>query len=141
MKKYVRNKLCNSTVTIFLIIFCSSNIQARNIHLSFDSLFPVTWYQKSLQSCLFVWHILSDAFENDNEQLSFDIILSRLTFAQFCINRMQQENVIYLPEDIDYLKMILKKIKELIEVLVVDDSNQDAIECIYEVAVSIEKSI
>jgi hypothetical protein len=129
-------------LSIFTIFYPVLAVQTYPITISFDSLFPATWYQKGLEASLSVWHILVQAFEkNDASGMAFDQLLGKLVFVQFCVNRMQQEGVVCLPEDVAYLGSVLNKIKELVDVFGGMQENEDFILCVYEIILSIEKQI
>lgn len=139
MKKILRiriKELC--------IVFClSSTISANDIPLSFDSLFPVTWYQKALTFSLLVWQQLADFMIDTNacKRVPFDEITGKLAYAQFFLNKMKINAIALGNEDGDYMRMILKKIKELIGMVVVTQKNEDFIECIQEMITNIQNSM
>jgi hypothetical protein len=100
-------------ISSLIIFLCSINITKAN-PLSFDSLFPVTWYQKSLESCLYIWQTLTTIPQGGSKTKILYETLGRLTFVQFCVNRMHQESEPYVADDIDYLLMVLYKIQQLL---------------------------
>jgi hypothetical protein len=143
MEKILENGYRTWVLLSFFTILCSGSIARsyQNI-VTFDSLFPVTWYQKSLEASLSVWQTISNAFEkNDGGAISFYELLGKMTFAQFCISRMIQERVVCLPEDSAYLGVVLNKVKELVDVIVVSDENEDVILCIHDVILNIEQQV
>ena len=120
-------------IITFLIIICFSSLITKTyqINLSFDSLFPMTWYQKGLESSLFVWQTLINFFEKGNDRvvLSFDLLLARLAFAQFCIKRMYQENNMQKADDMTYFVKVLNKVQKLLGMMMVTSGNYDFILC------------
>jgi len=119
---------------VWMLLCLSSTILADTSNLSFDSLFPVTWYQKALTFSLLIWQQLADLMADNNSaaQIPFDEIAGRLACAQFCLNRMTQNAVVVLDEDRSYMQMVLRKVKELVDIIVVTKKNEDFIECIQE---------
>lgn len=129
---------------LFLVLFlCASCIvQAYQLNAAFDSLFPMTWYQKGLEASLSVWQKLIQSFEkNDNAKVIDDSLLGNLAYAQFCVNRMQQENVVSLDEDKDYFVMVLHKIKELVGMIIVTQENEDFVLCAQGMVLDIQKQL
>ena len=114
-----------------LLCYSSVTINAYQVDLSFDSLFPMTWYQKGLESSLSVWQILIDFFEksSDGTALSFDSLLAKLTFAQFCINHMYQEGTPCAADDNAYFVMVLNKIQQLLRHVIITPKNHDFVLC------------
>jgi len=140
----VKNRSISMWILSFLVIFSPSSILlAHQITISFDSLFPVTWYQKGLESCLYVWQALSDVFirNGDGELLSCDILLGRLVLAQFCIQRMTQENVACLPEDSAYLVSVLNKVQGLLAMILITQKTEDFVLCAGDMIASMQKQL
>jgi len=128
----------------FLIIFfsISSVIKTYPVHLSFDSLFPMTWYHKGLESLCFVWHALKHCLDSENDQviLSHDVLLGRLVLVQFCINRMQHEDISVTDLDDEvYFIAILGKIQNLLNNIIVTSGNHDFILCAQDIIQKIEQ--
>jgi len=133
-------------ITFFLIIFFYSTLTATRTHLvnlSFDSLFPMTWYQKGLESSLYVWQSLIDNVNKttDAASLSCDVLLGRLAFAQFCLNRMQQMNESAIDDDIAYFTMVVRKIDQLFSLIVVTPITEDFIACAQDLIISMEQKL
>jgi hypothetical protein len=114
---------------IFLLYTAAINAQQMNI--SFDSLFPMTWYQKGLESSMYVWSLLLDVFEkkSDAASLSFDTLLSRLAFAQFCVNRMNQDRSLAAVQDTVYFARVLHKVKSLLDAVSISAQTHDFVLC------------
>jgi len=129
------NKIRYITICVGLlgITFTKTN----SLTLSFDSLFPLTWYQKGLESSLHIWQTLATMVENndDKQMISYDI-LGRLTFIYFCVNRMQQENRSYIADDIMYLLAVLEKIQQLLKLMIPTSLTHDFLACADEIIVS-----
>ena len=140
MKKGLKNWIIS-----FLIVACCtpSIIKAYQVNLSFDSLFPMTWYQKGLESSLFVWQTLVNVFDksNDGALLSFDSLIAKLAFAQFCINRMHQENMPCIADDKAYFAMVLHKVENLLGMVVVTTINHDVVLCAEDMIQTMRKQL
>jgi len=142
MKKIVKNGYCKWVLFSFIILCSVSTSQSYQSIVTFDSIFPVTWYQKCLEASLSVWQAFAQAFEkNDGSEIQFYELLGKLVFAQFCINSMVKEGVVCLPEDSVYLGVVLGKVKKLVEMIVVDDENNDVILCIHDVILNIQQQV
>ena len=80
--------------------------------ISFDIVTPTTWYEKGLNSLLYVWNkVRSGVADNGVKITAIDFLLGRLAYAQFCIEKMQQEKRRIIDEDILYLYTVLKTIE------------------------------
>lgn len=142
MKKIVKNGYRKWVLLSFIILCSVSTSQSYQSIVTFDSLFPATWCQKSLEASLSVWQKLIQAFEkNDEAAIPFYELLGKLTFARFCINCMVKEGVVCLPEDSAYLGVVLSKVKGLVDMIVVGDENNDVILCIHDVISGIQKQM
>jgi hypothetical protein len=126
-----------------LMVLCVSSIHSYQVNLSFDSLFPKTWYQKGLEASMHVWQSLITVFENksDGATLSLDVLLGRLAFAQFCINRMQQEGEVCIADDRVYFSVVLDKVKQLLALVVVTSQTDDFIACAEDMIDAMEKKL
>lgn len=140
----MKRKLKNSVRTwillsFFTILFSVSTSQSYQNTVTFDVLFPATWYQKGLESSLSVWQTLANACEKrDGDMISFHELLGKLVFTSHCVNRMVNEGVVCLPEDSAYLGAVLDKVKELVDIFV-DGGNEDVILSIHDVISTIEQ--
>src|SRR5438105_3759583 len=107
MKKGLKERIKKACIVLCL----SSTLLANTINLSFNSLFPVTWYQKALTFSLLIWQQLADFMIDNNPAapIPFEEIVGRLACAQFCLNRMIQNTAVLLDEDRDYMQMVLRK--------------------------------
>lgn len=130
-------------MVIISSLLASLTIQAYRVNLSFDSLFPMTWYQKGLESSLCVWQALVNVFEksSDGELLSFDLLLGRLAFAQFCINRMKQEGTPCIADNSAYFTAVLYKVKQLLALVVITPKTHDFVLCADDMIQSMQKKL
>lgn len=129
----------------FVVIVCctSAEMKAYSVNLSFDSLFPMTWYQKGLESSVYVWQALVNVFDksSDGALLSFDLLLGRLAFAQFCINRMGQEDIPSIAGDNAYFVLVLQKIQQLLALVVITSKTHDFVVCAESMIQSMQKML
>jgi hypothetical protein len=130
-------------LTSFLMIFCVASTQTYQVNLSFDALFPKTWYQKGLEASMHVWQSLAAVFEknSDGAMLSLDLLLGRLAFAQFCLNRMQREGVECIADDSAYFSTVLNKVKQLLAFVTITPKTQDFILCAEDLIDEMEKKL
>lgn len=128
-------------MNVWMMLGCISSLQAYQVNLSFDSLFPKTWYQKGLEASMYVWQSLMNVFEknSDGATLSLDILLGRLAFAQFCINRMHQEQI--LADDSVYFSTVLDRVKRLLASVTITSKTQDFVLCAEEMIQSMEMKL
>ena len=128
-------------INVWMMLCCVSSLQAYQVNLSFDSLFPKTWYQKGLEASMYVWQSLMNVFEknSDGATLSLDILLGRLAFAQFCINRMHQERL--LADDTIYFSTVLDRVKRLLAMVTITSKTQDFVLCAEEMIETMEKKL
>ena len=125
--------------TFIAIVHCWPVLsQSHSIKIPFDNLLPVTWYQKGLESSLSVWQKLLDAQQGVSEEGElFAILLGKLAFAQFCVQRMAQDKVGSLQEDESYFKKILGRIQRLLDSMVASAETNDFLACARELIGSI----
>lgn len=130
-------------ISVLMVLCCASSMQAYQGNLSFDSLFSKTWYQKGLEASMYVWQSLMNVFENnsDGAMLSLDVLLGRLAFAQFCINRMHQEDRSYLADDKVYFFSVLQKVKQLLALVIITPRTHDFIVCAEDIIEGMEKKL
>jgi hypothetical protein len=103
------------------------------------NLFPVSWYERGMHTTI----MMLDDFAKRGDQVvdsnSFDVILGRCAFADFCFTRMNQERQAIITEDSRYVLAILDTLKDKI-------SNNDSIEkeraeCFFFIVDRIEKQL
>ena len=131
-------------MSLLVVLLCtSSKIEAYQVDLSFDSLFPVTWYQKGLESSVYVWQTLINVFDKstDGATLSFDLLLGRLAFAQFCINRMNQERMPCITDDSVYFASVLNKVQQLLALVVITSKTHDFVVCAEDMIQAMQKKL
>ncbi len=116
IKKKLSYRIIISVSWIFLSI--PSHLSASQTAVSFDNLFPLTWYEKGMRSILFVWHELKGP--SICTQLCIDICLSKLAFARCCVERIAKEGEQLLEEDRDYCRIVLDKVRTLISKQTID---------------------
>jgi hypothetical protein len=126
-----------------MVLCCALSAQAYHVNLSFDSLFPKTWYQKGLESSMHVWQSLIAVFEknSDGATLSLDLLLGRLAFAQFCINRMHQEGASCIADDGVYFSAVLNKVKQLLTLVTITPKTQDFVLCAEDMIEAMEQKL
>jgi hypothetical protein len=131
MKKNLEKNRVFILKTTLVFLFFSSFISSSCITtpLSFDSLYPKTWYQKTLDSCICIWQILENLDTNNKQDkmLMCDIMLGKLIFAQCCMEKMREEDNRILLKDYDYLFYVREKIKDLLKRMVVTEDIKDII--------------
>lgn len=130
-------------IRLLIALCCASSIQPYQGSLSFDSLFVKTWYQKGLEASMYVWQSLMNVFEknSDGAMLSLDVLLGRLAFAQFCINRMHQEDRLYAADDSLYFSSVLQKVKQLLALVTITSTTHDFIVCAEDIIEAMEKKL
>ena len=144
MGKCIVKSGCVTILVMSTLFFLStvSLVNASHGAISFDSLFPVTWYQKGLASSMRTWHMLNEYFDKViDEAVVYDRLLAGLVYAQFCINRMIKEENACLREDAFYFEMVLQKLQGLIEMVVVIDENENFIMCAQEMIVVMQQQL
>ena len=100
---------------------------------SFDTLFPVFWYEKSIQSTMRAIHEI-DSLEHGSSsdkqrELSFIVAIGHLSFAHFCIMHM---NIGGQPinEDITYFSSLLNRFNDFLISIVHISQMRDQVECL-----------
>ena len=119
-------------------------MRATVINLNFDVLFPMTWYQKGLESAINVWHLLAEVLKADtkaaHEQLPLDTIVCRLAFGQFCIEQMRSKNQQLRAEDSTYFVMVIDKIQSLLAMIIVMPAEYDRFQCVVDTLEKMKKT-
>ncbi|HSC24818.1 MAG TPA: hypothetical protein VLB80_01205 [Candidatus Babeliales bacterium] len=144
MKKKFKNFYIRLvTIGFFIILFTSSCTKTYQMNFLFDYIFPMTWYQKGLESSMHVWQALANVFDSSSDELllSFDSMLGRLAFTQFCINRMYQEDISCISGDKTYFIAVLDKVKQLLALVVITPKTQDFLLCADDMIQSMQKKI
>jgi hypothetical protein len=113
MKKRLQKRYRYHALLLFLVIANIPSFSfAYSVVISFDSYLPKTWYQKGLEASLSVWQMLINGVEKGRE-LKLDLVMGKLAFAQFCIERMLESGQQCLEEDIVYLRNVVERIGEV----------------------------
>ncbi len=130
-------------LTSFVMLFCVTSVKTYQVNLSFDSLFPKTWYQKGLEASMHVWQSLATVFEkqSDGAMLSLDLLLGRLAFAQFCINRMHKEGAQQLADDTAYFSAVLDRVKRLLALVNLTPKTYDFVLCAEDMIEEMERQL
>ncbi len=87
--------------------------------LSFDSLFPSSWFKKALDSCMQVWDDMQlfqergQHINQDDHQLLLDTTVGRLVYAHFCLEHMVKIKNKVIADDIDYLIQVVEHIQRI----------------------------
>jgi hypothetical protein len=120
----------NVMVTIFLsthILFIDA------MTLSFNKLFPRTWYEKGLNATIFAWHKI-DSFSSivSEKELSesLDVILGKCTFAHFCLEKMYEHKQYIINEDIVYFSSLIYLLENTLKIYTFEDENEDKLLCL-----------
>ena len=109
----------NITKGIFFFVVSSATLSyTKQVLLSFDTLFPSSWFKKALDSCVQVWNDMQVFQEhNDNmiqdHTLLFDAIVGRLVYAHFCLERMVKEKHKIVTDDIVYFVEVVERIQRM----------------------------
>jgi len=132
-----QNVLLPIRVLLLTIVICvATSSFVRCSTLSFNTLFPATWYEKGLNSTISVWHKVCNVLDNKNEIHvieELDIILGRFAFAYFCLEKMHQNKQSVMDEDIIYFANLLHRIEDRLSTEGVDAVYQDRIDCLIRV--------
>lgn len=142
MKRSEYNRLY--AMSMFFLVNCVVVTScAQTYYLSFDSLFPMTWYQKGLESSLYVWQTLIDEVDKNNghSSFSYDVLLGKLAFAQFCLNRMHQMNEVCVADDVAYFATVVQKIQQLFSVMMTNNKTEDFIACAADILTSMQQKL
>ena len=101
----------------------------EQVSLSFDSLFPSSWFKKALDSCIQVWNDMQVCQEQNqniiqDHILLFDTIVGRLVYAHFCLERMVKAKHKVVTDDITYLIEVIERIQRTSELGELSDINE-----------------
>jgi len=143
--KYIKLSYQKIIIIVFSILMGNIHLDAERISLSFDSLFPSSWYEKALYSSMYVWGNLQDIQTMDTHQLHheqhgilLDAMLGRMVFAQFCLEHMtQDESQVVFSDDVVYLKNIMNKIEQTVS----SKDSDDRMACFKYIVGKIKKSL
>ncbi len=132
-------------VIVFSVLMVNIYVYAERMSLSFDVLFPSSWYEKALYSSMHVWGNLQDLQTMNPYQLHpeqhgvlLDAMLGRMVFAQFCLEHvMQDESSVVFSDDVVYLKNIMDKIEQTVS----SKDSDDRMACFKYMVGKIKKSL
>jgi hypothetical protein len=112
--------------------------------LSFDTLFPVFWYEKAVQSTMQAIHEVDylgrDTATNKQQDTILVLAIGHLSFAHFCIMQFNR-GVRLLDEDISYLYRLLQHYNNLLNSLVHVQSLRDRIDCLLHMVRTMQKQL
>jgi len=115
-----KNKFAQA-LRLFLFMFVASIFSPFMINAEqnyFNVLFPETWYEKGLNSTIFVWHTVCSILDYkplEQPLELFDIMLGKCAFAHYCFEMMYQCKQSIIHEDIEYLETLLHKLQKQLE--------------------------
>jgi len=89
--------------------------------LSFDILFPMTWYEKALHTLTSIWHTMQES--------DIDVIMGKCAFTCFCVKKMRQTKQHIIPDDIMYFSEMLQSLEQRIIFLFSSESEEDKDKC------------
>jgi len=124
----------NTTKGVFFFVVALGVIPSYTelVSLSFDSLFPSSWFKKSLDSCMQVWNDMQ-VFQGYNQNiiqdhiLLFDAIIGRLVYAHFCLERMVKAKHKVATDDIIYFIEVVERIQRGSELGELSDINEHVV--------------
>lgn len=146
MKNYVKNVIMHGMSLNYLFALCCMllSLNMCGATLSFNSLFPATWYEKGLNATIFVWHkvcsIIDEKADEQNIE-TFDIILGRFAFAHFCLEKMYQNKQCVIDEDIMHLATLLHKLENQLIVHAVSSHDQERLACLARMVARMKQSL
>ncbi len=110
----------NITKSLFFFIIVSViPLYTKQVPLSFDSLFPSTWFKKALDSCMQAWDDMQlfqergQHINQDDHQLLLDATVGRLVYAHFCLEHMVKIKHKVIADDIAYLIQVVEHIQQV----------------------------
>lgn len=111
--------------------------------LSFNSLFPASWYEKGLNATIFVWHKVCSVIDEktDHDTETFDIILGRFAFAHFCLEKMYQNKQCVIDEDVMHLATLLHKIENQLIAHAVTFTDKERLACLARMVTRMKQSL
>jgi len=108
----------NITKVIFFFAALGATLSyTEQVSLSFDSLFPSSWFKKALDSCMQVWNDMQ-VFQEQGQNITqghIDTTVGRLVYAHLCLERMVKEKYKIVTDDIAYLIEVVERIQRMSE--------------------------
>ena len=120
---------------IITLIFVCTNAHLNAITLSFDNLFPLTWYEKSVNALTYAWQAIDfyDVQKNDSSRekmMILDILISRCTVACFCIKKMSEHKQNIMHTDYIYLLSLMHSLQEKIALFLAESDEDEYSACL-----------
>ena len=112
--------------------------------LTFHNLLSATWYEKGLNSTIFVWNKVCAVLDQDKKEPSqetFDILLGRFAFAHFCLEKMYQHKQCVIDEDIAYLARLLLLLEHKLMSMSTDSKCHERMECLARMVHNMKRSL
>jgi hypothetical protein len=127
-----------STILSMILYFSvSCTISA----VSFDELFPVSWYEKVLNSTTSAWGMIS---KHDPLSLlttkDLTVLIGQCAFAAFCVDSMQNDQCVS-SEDKEYLKSLLYRIKNRLATHAIENQKKDYIHCLEQIIIAMDRNL
>ena len=91
---------------LVILFFCIIDNHGVAASLSFDTLFPLTWYEKGLHATINAWDMIQKHFPLENVD-KLDVLIGKCAFAYFCLENMHKNRQIIVDEDISYFSLLL----------------------------------
>jgi hypothetical protein len=92
--------------------------------LSFDSPAQDTWFKKAVDASMYMWGDMRAMIRDESAldvggslYVALDAMVGRLAYADFCLERLDQDNRELYGQDVLYLARILEKIASECELL------------------------
>lgn len=128
---------------IFLLCITLTNYVTAE-QLTFHNLLTTTWYEKGLNSTIFVWNKICAVLDQDKKEPSqetFDILLGRFAFAHFCLEKMYQHKQCVIDEDIAYLARLLLLLEHKLMNISSDSKGHERMECLARMVHNMKRSL
>lgn len=103
----------------FFLAFISLAVQGSSEHLSFDRLYPQTWFSRVIDNCMKIWSEIEvvEAFDAQEQERIFDACLGRVVYCQHLYGEAhktrlhKKENIPYLIQGLERIDKRCDKIK------------------------------
>lgn len=121
--KLIHTVKCLSVVFLSLVF-----LSTRADHFPlFTHPFPVSWYEKGLHATIVMLDNFSHYDHHGIDNKSFDILLGRCAFVDFCFARMNEQGQILIDEDVVYVLTILHALEA--KIVQANTIEQARVEC------------
>ena len=103
-----------------------------SVTLSFDTLFPMTWYEKGVNATIFVLNKMRLFYgqEQCDEESFFDVILGKCLFAYFCFAKMSHSKKPLIEEDITYVTFLVDTLENYVKHIEYNHEYKDHKQCL-----------